>query len=51
MSNANFNPRLEGAAAIFCPLSFFCDISASYARIIAKFSVPSKPSILHILTS
>ena len=31
-------------------LSFLCDISHSYLRIIAKFSIPSRPSIWHILT-
>ena len=51
---AELNPRLTGGLSsdYFCPppLSFFCDISRSYVRIIATFSVPSKPSILHVLT-
>ena len=44
-----FNPWLT-KGAIFCPLSFFRNISQSYKRIITKFSIPSKPLIWHILT-
>ena len=40
-----FNPPLTGGGGYFLPLSFFRDISESYQRIIAKFSIPSKPSI------
>ena len=39
-----------GGGLFFAPLLFFCDISRSYVRIIVKFLIPSKPSILHVLT-
>ena len=43
------DPRLtEGL--FFAPSRFFCDISRRYVRIIAKFSITSRPSIWHILT-
>ena len=47
-----YEPATDGGRVYFLPLplSFFCDISRSYLRIIAKFSVPSKPSSLHVLT-
>ena len=44
-----FNPRLTGGGGYFPPL-VFRDIFRSYKRIIVKFSVPSCPSIWHILT-
>ena len=41
----------QGGGAIFAPSPLvFCDDSRSYVRIIAKFSIPSKPSNWHILT-
>ena len=47
---ALINLRLTGREGYFCPLPFFRHIFLSYRRIIAKLSVPSKPSIWHILT-
>ena len=48
---AAHNPRPTGGGYFLPPpLVCFCNNSISYLRIIAKFSIPSRPSISHILT-